>query len=132
MSGFDAALAGLVLAVHVGIIGFNVFGLLAIPLGGLFGWRWVRIFWWRALHVAALGVVALQAVFGHACFLTIWQDELAGTDRQATPLLMRWVDSVIFWPLPLWCFAVLYLAVLLGVLALWRLVPPRRPVGALT
>ncbi len=126
MSGFDPALAGLVLAVHLGIIGFNMFGLFAVPLGGWLGWRWVRFFWWRALHVAALGVVALQALLGRACFLTIWQDELTGSGPHPRPLLMRWVDHLIFWPLPLWFFALLYMAVLLFVLLLWRLVPPDR------
>ncbi len=118
--------AALVLAVHVGIIGFNLFGLLAIPVGGWLGWGWVRIFCWRAMHVAALGIVAAQALLGRACFLTIWQDDLAGGAAGSTPLLMRWVDRIIFWPLPIWCFALLYLAVLAGVVSLWWLVPPRR------
>ena len=126
MSSFEATLAGIVLAVHVGVICFNLFGLLAIPLGGWLGWRWVRGFWWRALHVACLSIVALQALLGRACFLTLWQNELAGDGMRPTPLLMRWVDSIIFWPLPLWVFALLYVLVLLGVVALWWLVPPTR------
>ena len=126
MSGSDAALAGLVLAVHGAIIAFNVFGLLAIPLGAWRRWAWVRIFWWRALHVASLGIVAGQALLGRACFLTLWQADLTGSAREQTPLIMRWVDSLIFWPLPLWVFALLYVAVLAGVMALWWLVPPGR------
>ena len=38
---------------------------------------------------------------------------------------MRWVNSVIFWPLPIWVFTALYLAVFAYVAALWRMVPPR-------
>jgi len=49
-----AALALVVLAVHVAVIAFNVFGLIAIPLGGLLDWRFVRVFWWRSLHLALL------------------------------------------------------------------------------
>ncbi|MBU2721588.1 DUF2784 domain-containing protein, partial [Acidithiobacillus ferridurans] len=45
-------LAQVILVVHILIIAFNVFGLIAIPLGAWRGWRWVRIFWWRALHLA--------------------------------------------------------------------------------
>jgi hypothetical protein len=41
------------------------------------------------------------------------------------PLVERWVRAVIFWPLPLWFFAALYVAVCLYVVLLWRLVPPR-------
>ena len=62
--------------VHIVVIAFNVFGLIAIPLGAWRGWSFVRIFWWRALHLGALAFVAFQAVLGQACFLTIWQSDL--------------------------------------------------------
>jgi len=112
-----AALALAVLAVHVAVIAFNVFGLIAIPLGSLFDWRFVRVFWWRALHLALLAVLVLQALFGRPCFLTLWQaaleqDALASRE----PLIPRFVESVIFWPLPIWFFAALYVAV--GIYAL--------------
>ncbi len=123
-----SALANLVLAVHVLVILFNVFGLVAVPLGAWRGWRFVRVFWWRALHLASLALVALQAVFGQACFLTIWQSVLmrgAGETASDVPLIQRWVMHAIFWPLPGWVFVALYLAILAYTLALWRLVPPR-------
>ena len=65
-----------ILVLHLGIIIFNVVGLVVIPWGAWRHWRWVRIFWWRALHLVALFVVALQALLGRACFLTIWQSRL--------------------------------------------------------
>lgn len=120
-------LADIVLALHVGIILFNVFGLVAIPLGGWLGWWFVRVAWWRLLHLAALGVVALQALAGQACFLTLWQSALVGRPAGAPPLIMRWVDRIIFWPLPLWFFAVLYVLVWLYVLALLWWVPLEWP-----
>ncbi len=123
----SVALAEAVLALHVGVILFNVFGLVAIPLGGWRGWRFVRRFWWRLLHVAAMAAVAVQAVGGRACFLTLWQDALAGLGTDRTPLIMGWVDRVIFWPLPLWVFATAYVVLLLYALALWWLVPPVWP-----
>lgn len=122
-------LAEIVLAVHVGIILFNVFGLVVIPIGGWRGWRFVRGFWWRALHVAAMAAVAVQAVAGRACFLTLWQGELTGSASH-TPLIMGWVNQVIYWPLPLWVFTVAYVVVLLYVLVLCWLVPPAWPGGS--
>ncbi|HKW52582.1 MAG TPA: DUF2784 domain-containing protein [Stellaceae bacterium] len=122
-------LAQLVLALHVGIIVFNVVGLVVIPLGAWRGWSFVRIFWWRALHLAILALVAVQALFARTCFLTLWQSALqerAGETASNAPLIARWVRAVLFWPLPLWFFAVLYLVVCLYALLLWRLVPPRR------
>ena len=123
------ALALAVLAVHVAVIAFNVFGLIVIPLGAWRGWAFVRGFGWRALHLALLFVVALQALFGRACFLTLWQATLeqnAGQAASREPLIARWVDSVIFWNLPIWFFAALYVAVLVYAIALWRWVPPTR------
>lgn len=122
-------LAALVLAAHLAVIGFNLFGLVAIPLGAARGWAFVRVRWWRALHLASLAVVAVQALAGRACFLTIWQDDLSGASEQ-TPLIMRVVNGLIYWPLPMWVFTAAYAAVFVYVLALWRLVPPspsRRP-----
>lgn len=122
-------LAQLVLAVHVGIILFNVAGLVLIPLGGWRGWGFVRIWWWRALHLAILALVAVQALLARACFLTLWQSALqerAGETASSVPLIERWVHDLLFWPLPLWFFAMLYVAVWLYTLLLWRLVPPRR------
>jgi uncharacterized protein DUF2784 len=122
-------LADLVLALHLGVIAFNVFGLIAIPLGALVGWRFVRIFWWRALHVGILGIVALQALAGRACFLTDWHAALvraAGGTESNAPLIERFIERLIFWPVAPWVFVALYLAVCGYTLALWRLVPPRR------
>lgn len=121
------ALADVVLLVHLGIIAFNVFGLIVIPLGAWRRWHFVRIFWWRALHLAILAVVALQALLDRVCFLTIWQAELLppGARAAPTPLIARWINGLIYWPLPLWVFATLYVAVCLYVLWLWWLVPPQ-------
>lgn len=116
-------LAAWVLTVHLAVIGFNLFGLVAIPLGAARGWSFVRVRWWRALHLASLAVVALQALSGRACFLTLWQDDLSGAGQG--PLIMRFVNGLIYWPLPIWVFTAIYVAVLAYVLALWKLVPPR-------
>jgi hypothetical protein len=119
----NAALGQAVLAIHLVVIAFNVFGLVAIPLGAWRGWAWVRIRWWRVLHLASLAVVALQAAFGRACFLTLWQSGLTGGAEQ--PLIMRWVNSVIYWPLPMWVFTAAYVAIFAYVLGLWIWVRPR-------
>jgi hypothetical protein len=125
LSELSPQLAAAVLAVHLAVIAFNVAWLLVVPAGAAFGWRWVRAFWWRALHLASLAAVAAQAALGRACFLTDWQDALAGGGAH-DPLIMRWVNGVIYWPLPQWAFAAAYAVVFAYALALWRFVPPRR------
>jgi hypothetical protein len=114
-----------VLALHLVVIAFNALGLIAIPLGAGLGWRWVRVRWWRGLHVVSWAVVAVQAALGRACFLTLWQDELTGAAAQP-PLIQRWVERAIYWPLPIWVFAAIYLVLFALVVAMWWLVPTRR------
>lgn len=123
-------LADLVLAAHLAIILFNVFGLVAVPLGAVCGWRFVRVRWWRLLHLLLLAAVAAQALVGRACILTLWQAALAGGAAQPGPLIAGWVDRLIYWRLPIWVFAALYLAVFGWAVALLWLVPPRRAGGA--
>jgi Protein of Unknown function (DUF2784) len=121
----EMILADAVLAVHLAIILFNLFGLVAIPLGAVRGWGFVRIRWWRVLHILLLAVVALQALAGRACLLTIWQAGLGGSTTAPAPLIAGWVDRLIYWPLPIWVFAALYVVVFGYALALFWLVPPR-------
>ena len=118
-------LAATILSVHLAIIAFNVFGLVAIPIGAWQGWRFVREPVWRLAHVACLSLVAVQAVLGRACFLTIWQDEATGTVSR-TPMIMGFVNHLLFWRLPIWVFAVGYVAIFAYALALLWLVPIRR------
>src|SRR6185437_11780390 len=125
-----AVAAAAILWLHVAVIAFNVFGLIAVPLGAWRAWWFVRVFWWRALHIGALAIVGLQAVLGRACFLTIWEAALrerAGEAASNTPLIERWVGRIIFWSFPLWAFAMLYVGACIYALLLLRLVPPNSP-----
>jgi hypothetical protein len=116
-----------VLAVHVTVILFNVFGLVAVPIGAICNWRFVHIRWWRVLHLLSLTAVAAQALAGR-CFLTIWQNDLTARAQPATPLIVRWIDQLVYWRLPIWMFAALYVLVFAYALALLWVVRPQRPV----
>lgn len=114
-----------ILALHLAIIAFNFAGCVLVPIGAWRGWSWVRAFWWRLAHLLCLALVAVQAVLGRACFLTIWQGDVSGAAR-SPPLIAGWIDRLIYWPLPLWVFAAAYVLVFAYVIVLWWLVPPRR------
>jgi hypothetical protein len=121
-------LAGTVLYVHFAVILFNIFWLVAVPLGAWRGWAFVRNFGWRAAHLISLAVVALQATVGSLCFLTIWQNDLiiaAGGPTEKVSMIERLVMHAVFWPLPMWAFIVLYVGALICAVALWWVVPPR-------
>jgi hypothetical protein len=121
----DSQIAETIFAVHLVIIAFNGAGLIIIPLGAWLGWRVVRIAWLRLLHLAMLVIVTGQALAGRACILTIWQNELTGLNQPTQPMIMRWVERLVYWNLPMWVFAVMYSCVFLYVVALTVLVPFR-------
>ena len=118
--------ADAILAAHVAIILFNLFGLVAVPLGAVCRWRFVRIRWWRIVHILLLAAVAVQALAGRACILTLWQADLAGGAADRAPLIVRSLERAIYWPLPIWVFAALYIVIFGYAMALFWLVPPRR------
>ncbi|MGH8214574.1 MAG: DUF2784 domain-containing protein [Rhodanobacteraceae bacterium] len=115
-----------ILILHFAIIAFNVAGCVLIPVGAWRRWCWVRNFWFRVAHVASLAVVAVQAVLGRVCFLTVWQADASGASH-VQPLIAGWIDRMIYWPLPLWVFEVGYVVVFAYVIALWVWVRPVLP-----
>jgi hypothetical protein len=119
----DVDIATAILAAHFIIIAFNVLGLFVIPLGAWLRWRFVRIPWLRLLHLGLLAVVAAQALMGRACILTIWQNELTGGTAAPQPMIMHWLDGLIYYNLPIWVFSIIYTAVFLYVVVLSILVP---------
>lgn len=121
-------LATAILGVHLAIVVFNVGGLVLVPFGGWLGWRWVRRYWLRLLHLLSLAVVALQALYGRACILTIWQfaAQSGGSQDEPAPMIATWINRLLYWPLPHWVFVAAYVAVFAYTLFLWRWVPPQR------
>jgi len=123
-------MADAILVVHFLIAGFIVAGLVAVWLGAALGWHWVRNPWFRYLHLAAIALVAGEAVLGIACPLTVWEDLLRGGAR-AESFVGRWVRALLFYQAPEWVFTAAYIAWTLATLATLRLVPPRRNRNAL-
>jgi hypothetical protein len=123
------ALADFVLVVHFAFVLFIVGGVGLIFAGGVLGWRWIRNAGFRYTHLAAIVFVAVEALVGMACPLTVWEDAL----RQATPaaptFIGRWVSRLLYYDLPGWVFTVIYVlfAIAVGV-TLW-LIPPRSARG---
>jgi len=106
-------LADLLLILHVAIVLFIVGGLVATAVGGLLGWGWVRRFTWRVLHLAAMGFVAVGAVVGWICPLTVWEEALrrrAGEAEYGTGFVQYWLERLLYHDWPDWAFTVLYLA----------------------
>jgi len=129
MNGY-ALLADFIAAVHFGYVAFVVFGLLLILIGGLLRWRFVRNFWFRAIHLMMILIVVLEALFGILCPLTTWEYELriaAGQHASETSFVARWIHHLMFFEFPPIVFLVGYCLFGLAVLVSWWLIPPRSP-----
>lgn len=120
--------ADAVLLLHVLFVVFVVLGLLLILAGGARGWRWVRRPLFRWLHLAAIGIVVLQAWLGRICPLTDWEMALrqrAGEAVYAGGFVAHWLEQVLYYRAPDWVFVVVYTGFGLLVLLSWALVRPR-------
>ena len=116
--------ADALLVVHFAIVAFIVGGLILTWVGAALGWRWVRNRWFRYLHLAAIGFVALEAIAGYACPLTLWEDALRGGAGPES-FVGRWVRQLLFYRAPEWVFTTLYVGWAAATLVTLRLVPVR-------
>lgn len=121
------ALADAVLICHVAFVAFVVIGLLLILLGGWRKWSWVRNRRFRFCHLAAIGLVVIQAWFGVICPLTtleMFLREKAGDATYQGTFIAYWLQKILFFNAPLWVFTVCYSLFALAVIASWWWVRP--------
>jgi hypothetical protein len=121
----NAFLADAVLVVHFAFVLFVTGGLVLIWIGAGAGWRWVRNFWFRAAHLAAIVFVAGEALAGVWCPLTLWEAQLRGVQAEKS-FVAQWIHRLLFYDFPEWVFTVAYVLFALVVLATLLVIPPRR------
>ena len=124
----DAALYSLLadtlLVIHFTFVVFVVVGFLLILLGLLARWSWVHNRIFRITHLAAIGIVVLQAWFGQLCPLTIWENALrrrAGQSGYAETFIEHWLHEILFYQAAPWIFTTIYTAFGLLVVLVWFL-----------
>ena len=119
-------LADIVLAVHVAFVVFVVGGFAAILLGLALDRAWAYSPWLRWTHLAAIAFVALEALIGVACPLTVWENALRQGALGEETFVGHWLRRMLYWDLPPWVFTVAYVTFAAAVaFVLWRH-PPRR------
>jgi hypothetical protein len=124
-----SALADLVLVVHSLFVGFVVVGFLLILLGLARGWTWVRRPGFRYAHLAAIGVVVLQAWFGIECPLTTLEIALrvrAGEAGYGTSFIQYWLYQLLYYRADTWVFTFVYSLFGAAVALVWWFAPPVR------
>src|SRR5262245_54969304 len=60
-------IANSVAAAHIGYFFFVVGGVVAIAVGALHGWKWIRNPWFRVSHLAAVYLVIIEEVLNIQC-----------------------------------------------------------------
>lgn len=118
-------LADIILLLHLAIVFFNTLGLVLVWIGAALGWRWVRIFALRLAQIILMGYIALQAVVGQICPLTLLEDALRGTADERG-FIARWASVLLYWNAPPWVFAAIYVAWFALMLLTWWWVRPVR------
>lgn len=118
-------LADAILVVHVLFVAFVVGGLGFIWVGAWLRWGAVRNFRFRITHLAAIVFVAIEAIIGIACPLTVWEDALRGNGSDVG-FIARWLRDLLYYDFPPQGFIVAYVAFALLVLATFFLIPPHR------
>lgn len=124
-----AFLADMVVVVHLSYVAFVVLGQLVIVAGAVLRCGWVRNLWFRLTHLAAIVVVALEAMFGVICPLTTWEYELRVLAEQPAhegSFVGRWAHAVLFIDSPPEMLTRYYISFALLVAGTLVLVPPRR------
>ena len=116
------------LILHALFVGFVVLGVVAIYLGPVLAWEWVRNIRFRVLHLAAITFVVVQSWAGAICPLTIWEmqlRELGGEETYEGSFIQHWLQVLLYFEAPGWVFAVVYTGFGVIVAASWIIVPPK-------
>ena len=127
-----SALADLTLVVHTLFVGFVVPGFGLILLGLARGWSCARSAWLRYAHLAAIGIVVLQAWFGIECPLTTLESALrarAGEAGYGASFIQDWLYRLLYYRAENWVFTLVYSVFGTAVVLVWWFAPPvrRRP-----
>jgi hypothetical protein len=126
----DAFLADVILVVHSAIVAFCVGGELAILAGAVFKWKWIRNLPFRIAHLAMVLYVALEAILGISCPLTVWEYDLRAAagqaDLQNLSFVAQIIRKIIFYDFPPWVFTALYTGFGLLILLTFIFIRPGR------
>ncbi len=123
-------LADAIVVFHAAFVAFVVLGMVAIVLGLALRRGWARNFWFRTLHLAAIGVVTALTLAGTMCPLTVLENQLrrqAGQQSYPGDFIGYWAHELLFFDAEPWVFTVAYTLFGLLVLGTFVLAPPHRP-----
>lgn len=121
--------ADAVVTIHFAFVSFVLFGQIAIFIGLLAKWDWIRNFKFRLLHLLCILLVVAESVGGVTCPLTTWEHNLrlkAGQSTYAGDFIPNLLHDLMFFEAKPWVFTTIYVLFGLMVLLTFIFAPPRK------
>ena len=122
-------LADVIAIIHLGYVVFVVLGFILIVLGIIFKWKWIRNPLFRAAHLLAITGVALEALLGINCPLTVLEFMLRYApclpDKKVS-FIGNIIDSLLYYNAPGWVFTLSYTTFAILVVLTFILASPKR------
>ncbi|RFF26692.1 MULTISPECIES: DUF2784 domain-containing protein [unclassified Wenzhouxiangella] len=126
---YPGLLADAILVIHALFVAFVIGGQVAVMVGWVRGWVWVRNPWFRGIHLVVIAYIVGQTWLGRLCPLTVWEGELrraAGQEHYGESFIGYWLGELLFLDLSWSTFLVIYTAFGTLVAVSWVHFPPRR------
>ena len=127
---FDALLISrVILILHFVFVLGVVLPVPLILIGAWCRWKWIRNPKFRMVHLLMIGIVAVEAVIGIFCPLTIWEQALrrkAGEETYEGSFVGHWVSRLLYYHFEPWVFTLVYCTWGVLILTLYFLVPPKK------
>jgi len=121
--------ADLIAIIHLGYVVFVILGFILILAGIFLKWKWIRNLWFRIIHLGAMVGVALEAILGINCPLTVLEFSLrhgvSPSDRRVS-FVGELIDSILYYDAPAWLFTIIYVGFALLVAITFVIAPPSR------
>ncbi|MCB1948646.1 DUF2784 domain-containing protein [Nitrosomonas sp.] len=117
-------LADAVLLLHLLYVLFVVGSLPVIWVGAYFKKKFVRNFWFRYLHLAAILFVVAESLLGIVCPLTALENALRQVETEDS-FIQYWVHQILFYHFPEYVFTLIYIAFACLVALTFKWVPPK-------
>lgn len=122
-------LADVIAIIHLGYVVFVILGFILIVLGIIFKWKWIRNLWFRIAHLLAIVGVALEALMGINCPLTILEFRLryaSDLSDKKISFVGNIIDSILFYNAPMWLFTIIYSSFAVVAVITFIMAPPTR------
>ncbi|MFB0516052.1 MAG: DUF2784 domain-containing protein [Candidatus Neomarinimicrobiota bacterium] len=126
-------LTDVVVFIHLGYASFVLVGFMLILAGAVLGWRWIRNRVFRWVHLGCIALVAVEAVVGQICPLTLLENWLlvrsGGVGYERT-FIGQLLYDLLYYDFPAWVFTVAYVTLAALTALTLVLIPPVKRVVA--